>query len=122
MSAIPESRRQRLARQATLVLLALLAAVLLLETLWLSGLPFTALLLVLLLKLLPLALFIPALRRPRPLTPVWLSTLLLPYFCWAVLAAWAPGTEGALALLRALLIAACIIAAMTWSWRRKATS
>lgn len=120
MTTSPESRRQRLARQTTLALLAVLAAVLLLETLWLSGLPFTAMLLVLLLKLLPLALFIPALRRPQPLTPVWLSALLLPYFCWAVLAAWAPGTEGLLALLRALLIAACIIAAMAWGWRRKA--
>lgn len=118
-SSLPVSRRIRLARQATLALLFALIAVLIVETLWLAKLPAIALLLVLLLKTLPLILFIQPLRQSRPLAPVWLSALLLLYFCWAVLASWAPGTEGVFALTRALLVGACISAAMVWSWKRK---
>lgn len=115
----PASRRIRLARQATLTLLFALIGVLIVETLWLTQLPPIALLLILLLKTLPLILFIQPLRQRRPLAPVWFSALLLLYFCWAVLASWAPGTEGIFALIRALLVSACISAAMVWSWKGK---
>jgi uncharacterized membrane protein len=57
------------------------------------------------LKVLPLLLFSPWLWRRGSGSVLGLSLILLPYFCMAVLAAYAPGHAGQFALLRCVLIA-----------------
>lgn len=118
-SSVAEIPRQKIARQLTITLTLVLAAVLLIETLYLSKLPLIPLMFVISIKSAPLLLFIPALRNPKPLTPVWYSMLLLLYVCWAVLGLWAPGMESFFALIRLLLVSACFIAAMSWGWKVK---
>lgn len=117
--SLPESSRKRIARRSTLVLWLALIAVLVLETLLLSGLPANALLVVVLLKTFPLLLALFAFRQPKALTPVWLSLLLLPYLCWAVVGLWVPGAEGVAALVRTLLLSGCVIGTIIWGWREK---
>lgn len=118
MSAV-ETPRQRLARQATLATWLALLVVLALETVLLANLPVKALLFVILLKTAPLLLALPAFRQPKALTPVWLSLLLLPYLCWAIVGLWVPGAEGIAALVRTLLLSVCITATIVWGWRVK---
>jgi uncharacterized membrane protein len=114
-----ENSRQKKARLITLVLLITLISILFNETIFLAQLPLTALLFLIAVKTLPLILCIPALRKPTPLTPVWFSLLLLPYFCWAILGLWAQGSEFYFALTRSVLIGASITTAMIWGWRVK---
>lgn len=114
-----ETARKRLARQITLVLWLMLIGVLVLETLWLSGLPAAALLFVVLVKSLPLLIALFSFRQAKPLTPVWLAILLLPYLCWAIIGLWVPGPEGMMALIRTLLITGCITGTIVWGWREK---
>ena len=77
------------------------------------------LLFVMALKVVPLLVFLLPVRRGRADSAVWLGFLLMFYFCWAVLGAFAHGTEGRLALLRLLLITTCFAAAMLFArWQR----
>ena len=118
MNAIEKARR---GQQATLACLLLLMLVMAVETLLRPPPQLAATVFVIVLKLLPLALFIPALRQARAMSAVWLVLLLMLYFCWAVLSAYAPGLPGQLALLRLLLIAGCVVAAMLFTrWQRAA--
>lgn len=111
-------RKARLGRLVTTVLLLLLLATLAVQTL-LESLPPGAMAFMLAVKLLPLAVFLPALRRGGTQTALWFSMFLMPYFCWAVLGAFAPGSEGRIALLVALLISACFSAALLMlRWQR----
>lgn len=110
----------RRGRQAAFALLLLLMAFLTVEIL-LKPLPAAAIALLLGIVLLPLLPFLAPLRRGNPGSALWLSMMLMPYFCWAALGAFAPGTDGVLALLRALLIGACFTALMLMvRWNRQA--
>lgn len=107
-------------RQAAHALLLVLMAFMAVETL-LKPLPAPAIAFLLALVLLPLAPFLLPLRRGNAGSALWLSLMLMPYFCWAVLGAFAPGTDGLLALLRTLLISACFTALMLMvRWTRQA--
>lgn len=118
MSPVEKARR---GQQATLASLFLLMLVMTVETLLHPPPQLAATVFVIVLKLLPLALFIPALRRAQAMTAVWLVLLLMLYFCLAVLSAYAPGLPGQLALLRLLLIVTCVVAAMLFTrWQRAA--
>lgn len=75
-----------------------------------------------LVALLPLSAFLRPLWRGNPGSALWLSMLLMPYFCWAALGAFAPGADGILAILRGLLIAACFTALMLLVRWHKAAS
>lgn len=110
------SRADR-ARVATLALLGLLLVLLATETLLFAptGTAAGAIAFVLVLKLLPLAAFLPGLRARRVRAALWLGFLLMPYFVWSVLGAMAPGSEGLLALLRALLISATFLATVFYA-------
>jgi uncharacterized membrane protein len=115
-------QRARTARHGTLVLLGLLVLALALETPFLrpAGLKVPAVLLVMALKTAPLWFFFLPISRGRAMSAVWLGFLLMIYFCWAVLGAFAPGTEGRLALVRIVLIAACFVSAMLFArWQRR---
>lgn len=73
--------------------------------------------------LLPLAAFLRPLWRGNPGSALWLSMLLMPYFCWAALGAFVPGVDGVLAILRGVLIGACFTALMLMvRWHKAATS
>lgn len=73
--------------------------------------------------LLPLAAFLRPLWRGNPGSALWLSMLLMPYFCWAALGTFVPGVDGLLAILRSLLIGACFTALMLMvRWHKAATS
>lgn len=119
MTPIEKLRR---GRQAAFTLLLLLMAFMTVEIL-LKPLPGAALALLLGIALLPLLPFLAPLRRGNPGSALWLSMMLMPYFCWAALGAFAPGTDGVLALLRALLISACFTALMLMvRWNRQAAT
>lgn len=104
--------------RAAFGLLALLMAWLLLETL-LKPLSPGAMLVLATVLLLPLAAFLRPLWRGNADGALWLSMVLMPYLCWAVLGAFVPGPDGLLALARALLIGACFTALMLMvRWHR----
>lgn len=108
------------ARRAALALQLLLMAFMALETL-LKPLPAGAMAVLMAVALLPLAAFLPSLRRGDPGRALWLSLLLLPYLCWALLGTFAPGLDGILALLRSVIISACFTALMLLvRWTRQA--
>lgn len=114
----PLEKLQR-GRQAAFALLLLLMAFMAVEIL-LKPLPAGAMALLLGIALLPLLPFLAPLRRGNPGSALWLSMMLMPYFCWATLGAFAPGMDGLLALLRALLISACFTALMLMvRWNRQ---
>lgn len=120
--SMPPAQKARYGRLATFVLLLLLMAMMALQILRLPLLP-GAVAVLLAVVLLPLALFLYPLWRGRAQAALWLGLLLMPYFCWAVLGAFVPGTEGRLAVVRSLLIAACFTAAMLMvRWQRAADS
>jgi uncharacterized membrane protein len=111
------ARKARLAQRSTLALLLALILLIILDVLLHA--PLTVGLIVAAVETLPLLLFVPAIRRGRAISAVWLALLLTLYFCWAVLGAYAPGLPGWLALLRALLIAACFSSALLMTrWQR----
>lgn len=115
----PQEKLRR-GRQAAYALLIAVMAFMVVETL-LKPLPAGAKAFLLAVALLPLAPFLRPLRRGNPGSALWLSMMLMPYFCWAALGAFAPGLEGVLALLRALLISACFTALMLMvRWTRQA--
>lgn len=109
------------ARRAAATLLALLMACIALELLQRPPAPAAAAVLLAVL-LLPLAPFLRPLWRGDARRALWLTLLLMPYFCWASMGAYLlPGLPGLLALLRALLIAACFGAALLMvRWQRDA--
>ncbi|MDF2445522.1 MAG: putative rane protein [Moraxellaceae bacterium] len=112
--------KARHGRTAATVFLGLLLAALLLQTL-LQPLPAAAMAFMVAVKLLPLSIFLPLLWRGRTQSVLWFSMFLMPYFCWAILGAFVPGTEGLVAMLVALLIAACFSASMLLiRWQRAA--
>lgn len=112
--------KARRGRLATFSLLLLLMAFIALETA-LQPLAVVPLLVVMAFLLLPLALFLIPIWRGQGQSAIWLALFLMPYFCWAVLGTFVPGTEGKLALARSLLIAACFTAAMLMTrWQRAA--
>jgi uncharacterized membrane protein len=118
----PLQERARVARHGTLALLGLLVLALALETPFLMppGLKIPAMLLVMALKTAPLCFFFLPVGRGRAMSAVWLGFLLMLYFCWAVLGAFTPGTEGRLALVRIVLITACFAAAMLFArWQSR---
>lgn len=115
----PQEKLRR-GRQAAYALLIAVMAFMVVEAL-LKPLPAGAKAFLLAVALLPLAPFLRPLRRGNPGSALWLSLMLMPYFCWAALGAFAPGLDGALALLRALLISACFTALMLMvRWTRQA--
>jgi uncharacterized membrane protein len=119
-SATTLQQKARYGRLATFSLLLLLMAFIAVETA-LQPLAMAPLLVVMAFLLLPLALFLAPIRRGREHSAIWLALFLMPYFCWAVLGSFVPGTEGRLALLRCFLIAACFTAAMLMTrWQRAA--
>lgn len=112
----------RYGRLASFSLLVLLMAFIAVETLF-KPLPAGALLFLMAVLLLPLAGFLRPTWRGSPDSAIWLSLVLMPYFCWAVLGAYAPGLDGILAILRALLISACFTALMLLlRWGRAAAT
>ncbi|HEX4869300.1 MAG TPA: DUF2069 domain-containing protein [Moraxellaceae bacterium] len=117
---MPPVEKFRRGSRAAFALLVLLMAFLAVETA-LKPLPAGAMLVFGAALLLPLALFLRPLWRGNADSALWLSLMLLPYLCWALLGAFVPGTEGLLALLRALLIGACFTALMLMvRWHRAA--
>lgn len=119
---MPPEQKARLGRTSVTLLLVLLLAALALQTLR-QPLPAGALAFLLAFKLLPLAAFLPFLWMGRMMAALWFSMFLMPYFCWAVLGAFVPGTEGRLAVLVAVLISACFGAALLMiRWQRAADS
>jgi uncharacterized membrane protein len=113
-------QKARAGRLAAFSLLLLLMAMLLLETV-LQPLPPAAMTFVVALKLLPLAFFLKPMWQGRSDSALWLSMFLMPYFCWAGMGVFAPGADGKIALLRALLIGACFAAALLMMrWQRAA--
>lgn len=112
----------RYGRLASFLLLILLMAFIAAETLF-KPLPAGAMLFLMAVLLLPLAGFLRPTWRGSPDSAIWLSLVLMPYFCWAALGAFAPGLDGVLATLRALLISACFTALMLLlRWRRATAS
>lgn len=114
--------KARLGHQAAFFLLLAVMAFIAVETL-LKPLPAGAIAVLLAALLLPLAAFLRPLRRGSAGAALWLSLLLMPYFCWAVLGTFVPGTEGLVALLRSLLLGACFTALMLMvRWQRQAAT
>lgn len=114
--------KARLGQQAAFFLLLAVMAFMTGETLF-KPLPAGAMAFLLAVLLLPLAAFLRPLRRGSAGAALWLSMLLMPYFCWAVLGTFVPGTEGLLALLRSLLLGACFTALMLMvRWQRQAAA
>lgn len=114
--------KARLGQQAAFVLLLAVMAFMTGETLF-KPLPAGAMAFLLAVLLLPLAAFLRPLRRGSAGAALWLSMLLMPYFCWAVLGTFVPGTDGLLALLRSLLLGACFTALMLMvRWQRQAAA
>lgn len=111
------------ARAATLLLLCLLIVMLTLETWWLAptSAATSTMLVVMAIKTLPLLLFLRPLQQGRALSGIWLSLLLMPYLCLAILAAMGPGASGRFALINSALIVACCSAAMLLTrWQKQA--
>lgn len=118
------SSRTAQARTLTLALLVSLLVLMAAETFLFAppAMSLATIMVVIMLKVVPPALFILPVARGRAMSAVWLGILLLLYFCWAVLGAMLPGIEGTVATLRAVLTAACFMAAMYFArWRRADT-
>lgn len=120
LSPADKLHRGRLASFWLLVLLLVFMSV---ETLLEPDREFTASAFLAVVLLLPLAVFLRPLWRGNPGSALWLSLMLMPYFCWAALGAFVPGMDGVLAILRALLISACFTALMLLvRWHRAANA
>lgn len=79
-----------------------------------------AILVVTALKLLPLLAFLPGIWRRLPGNAVWLSFVLMIYFCWAVLGAFEKGMAGQFAVVRCLLISGLFTSCLLFvRWRRE---
>lgn len=117
------SRASR-ARKLTLVLLIGLMVFMAAETFLFAPptMSLAAILFIIGIKIVPPALFILPLSRGQAMSAVWLGILLMPYFCWAVLGALVPGTEGVVAAMRGVLTAACVVSAMLFARWQKAAS
>ncbi|MDQ8037638.1 MAG: DUF2069 domain-containing protein [Pedobacter sp.] len=116
-------QKSALARALTLACLFLLLLLMIAESLLLApaNTPLAAYAVVIALKTLPLLCFLPGLLRRRSMAGVWLALMLLPYFCLAVLSAFAPGTAGLFGLAESLLIAFCFFSALLFTrWQRAA--
>ncbi|HEX4940829.1 MAG TPA: DUF2069 domain-containing protein, partial [Candidatus Kapabacteria bacterium] len=115
------SRASR-ARKLTLVLLISLLVFMAAETFLFAPptMSLAAILFIIGIKIVPPALFILPLSRGHAMSAVWLGILLMPYFCWAVLGALVPGTEGVVAAMRGALTAACVVSAMLFARWQKA--
>jgi uncharacterized membrane protein len=112
------------ARKLTLGLLGALIAFMAIETFLFvpPAMTLATILFIIAIKIIPPGVFFIPILRWQPMSAVWLGILLLPYFCWAVLGALVPGTEGVVAMLRAILTAACFVSAMFFArWQRAAT-
>ena len=112
------------ARKLTLGLLGALLTLMVLKTFLFapSTMRLATILVIVAIKIIPPGLFFHPIIRWQPMSAVWLGILLLLYFCWAVLGAMVPGTEGYVAILRAILTAACFVSAMYFArWQRAAT-
>lgn len=110
-----------MARYTTLAGLCVLLLLLAAESLLLAPAhtPAAAYAFVITLKTLPLLCFMPGLLRSHAMTGVWLALLLLPYFCLAVLSAFAPGSAGLPGLLQAMVIGLCFWSALLFTrWQR----
>ncbi|HET8731570.1 MAG TPA: DUF2069 domain-containing protein [Moraxellaceae bacterium] len=108
MTALEKFHRGRITAFSLLILLTGYIAV---ESL-LKPLPWGASLVLGAVGILPLTFFLRPLWRGDARSALWLGLLLLPYLCWAALGAFAPGTDGLLAMTRAALISACFIMLM----------
>ena len=107
-------------RIAAFTLLLLLMGYLALESV-LKPLPWGAALVLGTAAILPLTFFLRPLWRGSARSALWLGLMLLPYLCWAALGAFAPGTDGVLAMTRAVMISACFTALMLMvRWQRAA--
>lgn len=108
-------------RLASFGLLVLLLAFMIIETLLEPDREIAASGFLTVVLILPLAVFLRPLWHGNPGSALWLSLMLMPYFCWAALGTFVPGTDGVLALIRALLISACFTALMLMvRWHRAA--
>lgn len=117
------TQRATMVRKLTLVLLASLLLFMAVETFLFAppNMGIATILVVIGLKIIPPGLFFLPVARGRAMSAVWLGILLLLYFCWAVLGAMLPGTEGVVATLRAILTAACVVSAMYFArWQKSA--
>ncbi|MDF3031275.1 MAG: putative rane protein [Moraxellaceae bacterium] len=113
-------KKARFGRLATVALLALLMAFMAVEAM-LEPLAPAPMLFLIAVLLLPLSFFLVPAWHGRVQSAIWLCLFLMPYFCWAVLGSFVPGTDGRLALARCLIIAACFTAAMLMArWQRAA--
>lgn len=110
-----------LARYTTLAVLITLLVLMATESLLLAPAhtPAAAYVFVIALKTLPLLCFLPGLLRSHAMTGVWLALLLLPYFCLAVLSAYAPGLAGQFGVVESILLAICFWTALLFTrWQR----
>lgn len=79
-----------------------------------------AILVVIALKLLPLLAFVPAIIGRRTGGTVWLSFVIMIYFCWAVLGAFEKGMPGWFAVVRCLLIGGLFTSCLLFvRWQRE---
>lgn len=110
-------------RLASFALLLLLLAFMIAETLLEPDRTLAASSFLVVVLLMPLAAFLRPLWRGNPGSALWLSLMLMPYFCWAALGAFVPGLDGVLALVRAVLIGASFTALMLLvRWHRAANA
>lgn len=121
-TALLNAEAARLQRYSLWALLALIA--------WLmistvatapAGLSLLTLLVGWLLQSLPLWLFVPGLRAGRARSGVWLGFVLMFYFVFAVLNAFAPGLHGLLATVEAALISGVFLLVIRFVKAQRAT-
>lgn len=86
-----------------------------------SGLSLLASLIVWLVQALGLLWFVPGLRRGNASSAAWLGYVLMLYFVFAVLAAFAPGLRGQLAIIECLLITGVFVLTIRFVKAKRAT-
>jgi uncharacterized membrane protein len=102
------------------LLLALIAYGFLSDFLTVSGEQLKASLIVTAAKWLPVAILTPFLIKGSANNYVWLAYLLIPYFCWAVLKAFAPDLSGLLGGGEAALIVLLFTLAVSCArWKKR---
>lgn len=86
-----------------------------------GSLSLLSLLLIWLIQTLPLWLFVPGLHAGRARSGVWLGFVLMFYFVFAVLKAFAPGLHGLLATVEAVLISGVFMLVIRFVKAQRAT-
>lgn len=86
-----------------------------------SGLSLLASLVVWSVQALGLLCFVPGLRRGNASSAAWLGYVLMLYFVFAVLAAFAPGVKGQMAIVECLLITGVFVLTIRFVKAKRAT-